>query len=264
VTDDRRSPSPADDGRDRSAPDAADVTDATDAPDGTADATTDEQVARRRRGLLVAGVGALAAAAVVVALVVGAGGGPSSTAEPTSGATTADAAPGGTATDAAGGDATDGATDAGGADGSDASGAPADAAVPPTDRELSPVDVGGSPSVTEGVTLRVESVTAVDGQAAVPGEVAGPAVSVTVVVDNASGTPFDLSRTVVNVYSGDAFTPGNGLVTGTSPFPAEVAAGSTATATYVVAVPGDERDRIRVTVDTGVELPVVVVDGRAS
>ena len=215
-----------------------------------------EATTRRRRGLLVAVAAVLVAAAVVVALVVrgaddGADVDPSGSG---SSAATPAPAPGGAATPDDGSDGTEA------SEGTDASEGPAE---DPGAREQPPVPLDASPVVTDGITLRVESLTAVDGQAALPGEIGGPAVSVTVVVDNASEQPFDLAGTVVNAYSGPELTPANGLSTGTSAFPAEAPAGTTTTATYVFSVPADERDQVRVTVDTAVDLPTVVFEGAA-
>jgi len=215
-----------------------------------------EATTRRRRGLLVAVAAVLVAAAVVVALVVrgaddGADVDPSGSG---SSAATPAPAPGGAATPDDGSDGTEA------SEGTDASEGPAE---DPGAREQPPVPLDASPVVTDGITLRVESLTAVDGQAALPGEIGGPAVSVTVVVDNASEQPFDLAGTVVNAYSGPELTPANGLSTGTSAFPAEAPAGTTTTATYVFSVPADQRDQVRVTVDTAVDLPTVVFEGAA-
>ena len=229
------------------------MTDPTEPFDPSAPRDNAQGATRRRRGLLVAGAAVLVAAAAVVALVVtsgddgpsptGASGSATSTASPTDDATgPATAAPG-----------TGAATEAPGAPEAD-----------PGAREQPPVALDASPTVTDGVTLRVESLTAVDGTATLPGEIGGPAVSVTVVVDNAGDQPLDLSGTVVNVYSGPDQTPANMLSTGTSPFPAEAPADTATTATYVFSVPAEERDQVRVTVDAAVDLPTVVFEGAAS
>jgi len=232
------------------------VTDPTEPLDPSGPRDDDAAAAtRRRRGLLVAGAAVLVAAAVVVALVVrGADDGADAGAPTGSGSSSATPAPGDAATPE---DGTDGTEASEGAD------APGDPAEDPGAREQPPVALDASPVVTDGITLRVESLTAVDGQAARPGEIGGPAVSVTIVVDNADDQPLDLAGTVVNAYSGPDLTPANALSTGTSAFPAEAPAGTTTTATYVFSVPADERDQVRVTVDTAVDLPTVVFEGAA-
>ena len=216
----------------------------------------DDDGATRRRRLLVAGAAVLVAAAVVVALVVRGTDDGSSTDDP-AGAGSSVATPDPTAS---GGDA----ADEGAAPVPDASEGPTGAAEDPTAREQPPVALDASPTVTDGITLRVESLSATDAAAALPGEVAGPGVSVTLVLDNDGGRPFDLSTTVVNLYSGPDGTPANAVSTGTSAFPSEAPAGTATTATYVFAVPADERDQVRVTVDAAVDLPTVVFEGAAS
>ena len=227
------------------------MTDPTEPLDASGPRDDDAEAAtRRRRGLLVAGAAVLVAAAVVVALVVRGGDEEPRAAGPSDGgSTTATASP---SASAPGDDAQPGAGEPTGADPDD-----------PASREQPPVALDASPVVTDGITLRVESLTAVDAAAALPGEVAGPGVSVVLVVDNAADQPFDLSTTVVNVYSGAAGTPADAVSTGTSPFPGEAPAGTTTTATYVFAVPAEERDQVRVTVDTAVDLPTVVFEGAA-
>lgn len=203
--------------------------------------------ADRRRRLLLVGAAALVAVAVVVALLVR-GGEDASSPDPSS-------APGSTSEP--------GSASEPGADPTDGAGAPATPGDAPVDREQPPVALDASPVLVDDVTLRVESLTSVDAEAALPGEVAGPGVSVTVIVDNAGDEPLDLSTTVVNVYSGAELAPGNAVSTGTSPFPGQVEAGSSATGTYVFTVPAEERDAVRVTVDAAVDLPTIVFEGSA-
>lgn len=130
--------------------------------------------------------------------------------------------------------------------------------------EAPPVAFDASPVVVPGVTLRVKDVTAVDGTATLPGEVSGPGVSVELELTNASGTPVDLGTTVVGLAYGAERVPANVFSTGTSSFTGSVATGTSATGTYVFAVPADERSSLRVTVDTAVDVPVVVFEGPAS
>jgi len=224
------------------------VTDPTEPTDPTRPEDDGTGTTDRRRRLLLVVAAALVAVAVVVALLVRGGDGAPST-DPSSG-TGSTSAPG-SAPGPDGADPTEG---------TDAPATPGDA---PVDREQPPVALDASPVLVDEVTLRVESLTSVDAEAALPGEVAGPGVSVTVVVDNAGDEPLDLSTTVVNVYSGAALTPGNAVSTGTSPFPGRVDGGSTATGTYVFTVPAEERDAVRVTVDAAVDLPTIVFEGSA-
>ena len=144
---------------------------------------------------------------------------------------------------------------------------PTDTAPPaagPVTPESPPVGLDESPTVVDGVTVRVKSLDPVDGQAALPGEVSGPAVRAELEVYNSSDAAVDLSTVVVNLAHGAGRTPANTLSTGTSSLPASVPAGSTVTGTYVFAVPTDDQADLRLTFDYAVDVPVVVYEGSTS
>ncbi|WP_209561685.1 hypothetical protein [Frigoribacterium sp. PvP032] len=219
-------------------------------PDETPPTSTAD-TSRRRGRIIAVAVGLVAVAAVVLALVLtgrgddspGAGGSP----EPSAGSSSASSTGGGTAS----AEPTDG---------------PADElpAAGPDTPEAPPVAFDESPTVLTGVTARVKSVTAVDGDATLPGEVAGPAVLAELELTNDSGTAIDLSTTVVNLAYGADRIPANTFSTGTSSFVGSLDTGSSATASYVFAVPTDEQDVLRLTLDYAVDVPVVVFEGAAS
>lgn len=145
--------------------------------------------------------------------------------------------------------------------------APTDTAPPaagPDTPESPPVGLDESPTVVDGVTVRVKSLDGVDGEATLPGEVSGPAVRAELEVYNASTAPVDLSTVVVNLAYGTGRTPANTFSTGTSSFPTSVAAGATATGVFVFAVPTEAQDDLRLTFDYAVDVPVVVFEGSTS
>lgn len=223
-------------------------------PDETPPTSTADTPRRRGRIIAVA-VGIVAVAAVVLALVLtgrgddspGAGGSP----EPSAGSSS---------TSSTGGD------DDGGTASAEPTDGPADElpAAGPDTPEAPPVAFDESPTVLTGVTARVKSVTAVDGDATLPGEVAGPAVLAELELTNDSGATIDLSTTVVNLAYGADRIPANTFSTGTSSFVGSLDTGSSATASYVFAVPTDEQDVLRLTLDYAVDVPVVVFEGAAS
>ena len=101
--------------------------------------------------------------------------------------------------------------------------------------------------ITDGVTVRVTGITEVRGEARGVGEVAGPALRLSVTVENATRRPLDLDLGLVTVYAGPAGTPAAALSgPGARPLPAVVPAGRSATGRFVYAVPEDERDDLRV------------------
>lgn len=211
--------------------------------------------ARRRRRIVAVAVGLLVVTAIVLTLVLtGRGAGSSD------GDGQASTAP--SSTSSTGGD--------GGGDAGTASAEPTDGssdelpAAGPDTPEAPPVAFDASPAVLAGVTARVKSVTAVDGAAALPGEVTGPAVLAELELTNDSGAPIDLSTTVVNLAYGADRTPANTFSTGTSSFSGTLDTGSSAAASYVFAVPTDEQGELRLTLDYSVDVPVVVFEGGAS
>lgn len=117
--------------------------------------------------------------------------------------------------------------------------------------------------ITRTVTAEVTKTEAVEGKAEGPGEISGPAVRFTVAIKNSTARALDLSDTVVNAYYGSQGTPADALEKpGGRAFPAEVAAGRTATGVFVFRVPKSGRSKVQITVDTSTRNPVVAFTGR--
>lgn len=111
--------------------------------------------------------------------------------------------------------------------------------------------VGKAAPILPGVAVTVTSVKAVTVKSEQPGQVAGPAVAVTVSVKNSSGGRFSLSGLVVNVSYGPEAAPGSQteaspskVLTGT------LAAQKSATGVYVFNVPAGQAGTVRVTVSS--------------
>ncbi|RIJ51509.1 hypothetical protein DZG00_08610 [Clavibacter lycopersici] len=138
---------------------------------------------------------------------------------------------------------------------------PADGQAPP--EEASPVALDATAEPVPGVSASIGSLAAVDGVADGPGEVAGPAVSFTLTIENRTDAAVSLASTVVTVASGDDLLPADPLSTGSAPLPAEAAPGETVTGTYVFALPLERRDDVRIAVDYMAGTPVVVFQGPA-
>jgi hypothetical protein len=99
------------------------------------------------------------------------------------------------------------------------------------------------------VTGSIVSLQAVDGQATGPGDVAGPALMVTVRLVNGTGGALSLDAVSVNLFSGPDRAPASPLGDQRRvPFTGTLAAGRTAEGVYVFAVPTGDRDRIDVEV----------------
>ena len=115
-----------------------------------------------------------------------------------------------------------------------------------------------------GVTAAIVDVEAVDGVAALPGEISGPALRVTVRLTNGSAAALDLGQTLVDVTYGADRTPGLALgEPGGAPLAGSLAPGASAQGVYVFGIPVDERGQVQVTVMYDVTAPIVVFEGPA-
>jgi hypothetical protein len=125
-----------------------------------------------------------------------------------------------------------------------------------------PVHLDKPSDTGTGLTARIASVEPVNAKARLPGEVAGPALAITLTVTNSGTTSAPLDSVVVTLAdSGNA--PGNEMsAKPAKPFPAKVAPGNKATAVYVFTVPKNKRNPITVTATLG-DAPVLVFTGNA-
>lgn len=143
----------------------------------------------------------------------------------------------------------------------DPSAEPTDEADPDARPTQEPVDLDEA-ARADDVTIELESIEAVDGESTIAGEVAGPALRVTVRIDNEAETTLDTPAVVVNLYYGADREPAGGLLEpGGDPFGPSVGAGESATGVYVFSVPEEERDYIQIEVDVVVGKPVVLFEG---
>jgi|GEM_PF-1955392 len=135
-------------------------------------------------------------------------------------------------------------------------------APPAATREPGPVDIDEPAVIVPGLTASIDSIEAVQGEASGPGEVAGPSIRFVVTVVNGTTSTVNLANTVVTVYYGADEVPASELrKPGGSPLPAEVAAGSSATGTYIFSIPTDQRDQVRIMVDYSVDVSPLVFEG---
>jgi hypothetical protein len=115
-----------------------------------------------------------------------------------------------------------------------------------------------------GMELRIVRVESVQGVARAMGEIAGPALRLTLRMSNGSDSAVSLDSAVVNVSSGAGHTPASTLSgPGSKAFHGEVAPDDSMTGAYVFGVPEGARDRLQVTVSYSSEAPVVVFTGAA-
>ncbi|WP_342372828.1 hypothetical protein PCC79_01795 [Propioniciclava soli] len=116
-----------------------------------------------------------------------------------------------------------------------------------------------------GVVVAISSIEAVDGNAILPGEVAAPAVRVTIVLRNEGSTPVSLGSVVVNGYSGTERTPMESLVSpGGQPFAGSLQPGAEAMGVYLFSIPVAQRGDVTITVDPKAGEPASVLRGDAT
>jgi hypothetical protein len=203
---------------------------------------------RRRLWAAVAGVSVVA---LVVLFIVLSGGDddPPGTAGSTTGSST-----GTSSAPSSGAAATDSAT---------AAPTPGDPnAAPPS---LPPVALDDVAAVGNGMTASIVDIEAIQGEAMGPGNIAGPALRVTVRITNGTSAATSLDGVAVNLAYGADLTPASPLDDPSQrPFVGSVAPGKTGEGVYVFTVPEDSRDSI--TIDVGYEAgaPILVFTGSAA
>ena len=128
-------------------------------------------------------------------------------------------------------------------------------------RTKDPVPLDDEQDFGTGLTVRLGKITAVKGEARVPGEIAGPALKIEVVASNESKKPISLDSVVVFVSYGAERTPAAELSEGARRLAGNVGAGDSARGTYIFTVPKDERDLVRVEVSHSGDEPTLAFEG---
>lgn len=221
------------------------MTDMTEPSGDGANETPPDDGARRSRQWLVAGVVAavvLVGGIVAVAATVGDGTADEAGATGTS-AITESPAPSATGSPTAAATSTPGSTDA-----------PTTAPEPEPSLTWEPGAVDDAGALDDvatpqaDVTVSLAKLEAVQGTAQGPGQVAGPALRVTLEVTNGTSEAIPLNAALVQVYCGPDRIPGDPLSgPGVSEFGGTLAAGDSATGVYVLTCPVELRDDVQIT-----------------
>lgn len=125
-------------------------------------------------------------------------------------------------------------------------------------------EIGEAAEVSDGVRVSIADVAAVTASSTGPGEVAGPAVAVTVAVTNDTTEPFDLALVSVNLTDSEGL-PGSGMTGEPADWlTGSIEPGASAQGVYVFTVPEDHRDPVHVDVSVDPTLPTVVFTGEAN
>jgi cytoskeletal protein RodZ len=203
-----------------------------------AESSDDAKLSRRTIWILVGGAILAAVVVVAIALAANSSGTPAASGSPSS-SPSSSATPTSTST-----------TDPVATD------QPTPGATPP------PVSIDEPADIVPGLQASIGSIEAVEGEASGPGEIAGPSIRFVVTITNSTASSSNLGNTVVTAYYGSDQTPAIELQKpGGSPLPAEVAAGATATGTYIFTIPAEERSNVRIIVDYSVDVAPLVFEG---
>lgn len=124
-----------------------------------------------------------------------------------------------------------------------------------------PVELDEAADFGTGLSVRLAGIESVQGVARAPGEIAGPALEVTVEAANDSPEAVSLDGVVVFLSYGEDRVPASDFRDGSAPLGGSLAAQSSATGTYVFAVPEEQRDDVRIEMSYTGEAPTVAFTG---
>lgn len=130
-----------------------------------------------------------------------------------------------------------------------------------TASKTAPLDAEAS--LANGVSVRVSKIESVKGVAQGPGEIAGPAVRVTVEVTNGTDKEVPMDLALVNMYYGKDKAPASTLSgPGLAPLAKSIPAGKSASGSYVFSVPANQRNPLTVEFSYTTDAPTVIFSGK--
>ena len=134
---------------------------------------------------------------------------------------------------------------------------------PPPSRPAVALDEAAE--VGDGVSASLVSLDAIQGTATGPGNIAGPALRITVRIENGTDGPVSLGGVVVDLASGPDLVPASPLGDpSAAPFAGTVAPGGHADGVYVFTIPEEDRGSVTVSVGYQAGAPLMVFTGSAS
>jgi hypothetical protein len=137
---------------------------------------------------------------------------------------------------------------------------PVNADEPPPN--LPAVSLDASSDSGDGVSARLSSIEAIDGRAVGPGNVSGPALRVTVRIENGTSAAISLDEASINMFYGAELTPASPLEDASrAPLTGTLAPGESVEGVYVFSVPDAEREQITVEVGHRAGAPLMIFAG---
>jgi len=127
---------------------------------------------------------------------------------------------------------------------------------------LPAVGLDATAAAGDGVTARLAAIDAIEGKAGGPGQIAGPALRVTVRIKNGTDADVSLEGVSVNLSYGSDHTPGSPIEdVSNAPFTGTLPAGDEVEGVYCFSVPKDSRDLVTVEVGYQPGAPLMVFSG---
>lgn len=148
--------------------------------------------------------------------------------------------------------------------GSTATASPTDSASEPESVETLPaVDLDEDADFGNGITARVAKVRAVNAEASGAGEISGPAVAVTIELENGTAKKLDLGTVNVQMVYGDDDTPALPVFgdSRADSFSGSLKPDATKKGVYIFTVPKDARGDATITVSYEGSSPIVAFQG---
>lgn len=131
-------------------------------------------------------------------------------------------------------------------------------------KEMPPVGLDSEADRPDGVVIALKKIESIAGEAKLPGEIAGPALRLTITIKNGTDGDLSLDSVVVNGYRGSKRTPLEMLTSpGGSPFDGTLKPGEQGEAVYIFAVGAANRSDLTFTVDATPDEPAAVFRGDA-
>lgn len=124
-----------------------------------------------------------------------------------------------------------------------------------------PVALDRTARVEDDLTVRIEKTRAIDAEAKLPGEIAGPGVVFELVAENRTGQPVDLGAVVVECTDASGAPCGRISTEPADPFTGTLEPGDTARGSYVFVIDKAERKNVTVIVTLTGDRPVVRFEG---
>lgn len=125
----------------------------------------------------------------------------------------------------------------------------------------SPVATDQTATFGNRIAARISTIKKITAVARGAGEVSGPAVAVTFVIENGSGSSIDLGTVTANLQDAAGVPSVSMVASPAQPFAGTVGAGKSRTATYVFALAPSHRNPVTISLSYTTAAPVVLFVG---